>query len=81
MLDQALLPTGKNEHILGEATPLLSFLSPLSVEVRKKREEYVPLTGPDKSIVRLPGTSKNFCWASKIFSYLPRKMYKIYRET
>ena len=38
-------------------------------------------TGPGKSIVRLPGTSKKFCWASKIFSYLPRKMYMIYRET
>ena len=36
--------------------------------------------GPDKSIVRLHGTSKNFCWASEIFSYLLRKMYKIYRE-
>ena len=33
----------------------------------------ITLAGPDKSIVRLPGTIKNFCWASKIFSYLPRK--------
>ena len=37
-------------------------------------------SGTDKSIVRLPRTSSNFYWASKFFSYLPRKMYKLCRE-
>ena len=44
------------------------------------KNSFPSLSGPDKSIAQLPGTSPNFGWASEFLFHLPRKMYRIYRE-